>query len=196
MATIIGDCPNHGPVALDYIVGGSGTMTMTGAQASCPLCGAMARIPDGEYSFDDDRKPGWTYFKPITPAQAIRLKTAAEWARQELDAGADQQIVKQKIDAVLANNAPAWKTVIDALLSTRAVNLYQLLGFILMLLVFFGLDPASQDTQPSAPPQISVDQLREMLDEYLEHDPGSDTPLPPLPEPEAPTQEQPPIQGA
>ncbi|GEM_PF-7021199 len=166
---------------VDYMIGGAGTVRITGGQATCPMCGEMAQIPDGEYSFDDDKRPGWTYFKPITPAQAARVKTVAEWARAELDRGAEDGRIKERIDDVLEKNAPGWKKVIDALLSTRAVNLYQLLGFILMLLVFFGLDPAHQ--QKEGPPKISVDQLGQLLDEYLEkEEAGSDRPTPPDPE--------------
>lgn len=188
------DCPNHGPVMVDNVFGGVGTVAMTGSSASCPMCGAVSRIPDGEYTFDDELRPGWTYFKPITPAQAVRLRNAARWGQAQLAAGADDQLVKQKIDAVLEKNAPAWKSVIDVMLSTRAVSLYQLLGFILMLIVFFGLDPASQNETPRAP-EITVDQLRDLFDEFLERESGSGTPLPPVPEPEAPTPEQPPTQA-
>jgi len=134
--------------------------------------------------------PEWTrrMLSRITPAQAVRVKTAAQWAIDQLEHGVDEARVKQKVDAVLDKHAPAWKSTIDVLLSTRAVNLYQLLGFIMMLLVFFGLDPASQQTTEPPQPAISGDQLREMLDDYLDQaGTGSDTPILPSPEPAVPT---------
>lgn len=180
----------------------------------CPLCGARADVMEGVFDFDESGIPAlidgpiWTRLLlqriatadktlvRITPAQASQIRATATWARVQLDEGSDSATVKEAVDTVLATHAPAWKAVFDALLSTRAINLYQLLGFILMLLVFFGLDPASNSEDKPEPPEISVDQLHELLEEYLdESGTGSGTPTPsprgsedPTPEPE-PTQE-------
>lgn len=188
MASILAHCPVHGVIRAQNVFGGVGTVTVVGSAVTCPDCGRPARILDGDYTFDDHSRPGVTVFKPITRAQAVRLKTAVTWAKDQLDAGADGEMVKDKVDAVLEKHAPGWKKVIDQLLSERAVNLYQLLGFILMLLVFFGLDPASQAGDAPTAPEITDEQIRELFDEYLdEHGTESDTPPQPSPSPAEPT---------
>lgn len=190
MARLIIRCPTHGPVPADDILGGtSNSVVMIDNSARCPICGAFARIENGEYSFDDRKGISLAKFTPITPAQAHRLRTVATWAREQLDTGAAEVEVRQSIDTALAKNAPGWKPVLDALLSTRAVNLYQFLGFILMLIVFFGLDPASQNDNPA--PTIDVEELGDLLDRYL--DGHIETPLA---APEAPKSEDPPAQDA
>ncbi|MFJ6427528.1 hypothetical protein [Microbacterium maritypicum] len=181
MAKILARCPIHGPVEVVDAFSGAGTVALVASAARCPVCGSFAPILDGNYSFDDVRRPGVTVFKPITPAQAVRVKTAVTWAKEQLDTGVDDEIVKEKVDAVLAQHAPGWKRAIDVLLSERAVNLYQLLGFILMLLVFFGLDPASQSSGPAPVPELTSDQVEEMLEEYL-RDHGTESEAPPAPE--------------
>lgn len=197
MATIPARCPIHGMVRVESVIVGAATIQMIGGTASCPICGASSTIPDGAYTFDDAARPGVTWFKPITPAQAQKIKTAVTWAKSQLEAGADDELVKQKIDAVLVKHAPGWKKVIDTLLSTRAVNLYQLLGFILMLLVFFGLDPVNQAEQSPAVPQLTDDQVCEMFDEYLDQrGTESDKPTLPTPAPVEPTPEVQPTQEA
>lgn len=173
---------------------------MRGNVVTCPECGAEARAMEGEFIVKQGEVeflsgPEWTraMIHRISPAQAVRVKSVTTWAMAQIASGTDEAIVKGKVDAVLDRDAPGWKKVMDALLSDRAVSLYQLLGFILMLLVFFGVDPTSQpDPAPQEAP-ITVDQLRELLDDYLQdREQGSDTPPPPTPEPAEPTPTPPP----
>lgn len=169
---------------------------MIGNFTNCPRCsGRMVPIVDGTYTFDDERGQA-TIFQPPTRAQAIRIKTAVQWAQQALESGGDEAFVKEKIDAVIERDAPLWKGVIDALLSEKAVNLYALLGFILMLLVFFGLDPASQQEKTEPAPSITIDQMRDLFEEFVRGGTDSDTPSLPSPGQEAPKLEGPPTMEA
>jgi hypothetical protein len=132
-----------------------------------------------------------------TPAQAIRLRNFLAWGIQQVEEGtSSEEVVRKRLDKMLEREAPAWRRAVDALLSERAMSLYQLLGFLMMLLTFFGLDPANQSAiSHEPPPAITEDQMRQLFDEYIEQLPVPSEPSPPDPEPEAPKPEPPTIQA-
>jgi hypothetical protein len=46
-------CRIHGATLIPNMIGGTGSVTFTNSNASCPICGSMSRIMDGTYSSVD-----------------------------------------------------------------------------------------------------------------------------------------------
>ncbi|BFM23506.1 hypothetical protein CHE218_05480 [Microbacterium sp. che218] len=184
----------HGIHESEHLFEGSGTMIMTGGTMDCPICGRPSPIVDGDYAQARDGRPR-AVLRP-TPAQAARLKNFLQWGLIQVQEGtADEEDLRKRLDQILEKEAPAWRKAVSALLSERAVDLYQLLGFLMLLLTFFGLDPAHQaEVNDAPPPAITQDEMRELFDEYLEQLPGSNERDQPAPEPTEPTREPPTIQ--
>lgn len=194
MPGVMVDCSLHGIHESEHLFEGMGTVIMTGGTMDCPICGQPSPIVDGDYAQARDGRLR-AVLRP-TPAQAIRLRNFLEWGLIQVQEGtADEQALRQRLDQILEKEAPAWRKAVSALLSERAINLYALLGFLMTLLTFFGLDPAHQaDVRDAPPPAITQDEMRELFDEYLERQPGSSEQGQPAPEPVEPTQEPPAIQ--
>lgn len=159
-----------------------------GGSTACPICGVSSDFVNGVYAADDSGQGTATL--SLTSEQTSLLRAAAAWGRDQLQAGAEQSDVEEQIHAALERHAPAWKRAIDALTATRTINVIQLLGFILMLLTFFGVDPAGvgHNSDPGITDVDSFeDRLRDLFDEYLERGEDSGGPSLGTPPPAEPT---------
>lgn len=174
---------------------GQVTLIVNGT-ADCPVCGRPSEVVNGTYHSVSGRVD---VISNVSPAQVSLLREAVQWAQEALRAGVDDATVREEIDKALEANAPGWKKAIDAVLSDKVVNAAQLLGFILMLLMFFGVEPGGAQEAPApapAPPAITEDEMRRLFEEYFGEERETDTPIPPAPAPEAPTSEEPPTTEA
>ncbi|MGC5223261.1 hypothetical protein ACPW96_11805 [Micromonospora sp. DT81.3] len=177
-------------------------MTVGSVAETCPRCGGRARTMEGQFNMDSQGRvdvlsgPQWTrdLVVRMTPAQARKIHTVATWAEAELaKPDVDEERVRERIDQVVERNAPVLKKFLDVMLSQRAGTLYQLLAFILTVVVLFA--PQLGGGEPVPDPGITEDQMRDLFEQYFAPETDSDTPTPPNPGPEAPTPEPPPTKA-
>lgn len=123
---------------------------IVGVQETCPNCGRLARVMEGQFSFIGPdvtihNAPQWSrdlVFR-LSKAQAHRLKTTVAWAQQRVEEHPESdERAAQAVEKSLEENAPAVLRMLDALGGRRgmaaAAWLGVLIAVVMLLLQIFG----------------------------------------------------------
>lgn len=97
----------------------------------------------------------------MSATQARSLFDAVLWAQDQLAEEAAPDDVAATIDETVQAEAPWLTSFLDGALVGRAVTIEQRLGFIMVLLTFFGFDPVHTDSLTSD--SIAPDELHELF---------------------------------
>lgn len=133
---------------------------MGNSKVSCPQCGAQAAVPDGNYSFDDENKPGWTYFKPLTSSQVFRLRQTITWVRQEIaKPEPDEERAARVLEKTIEENAPQLRGFLDRLRDPAVGNVGAWVAILIAILMWL--------SQPQ-PDGISPDEVEQILERVVQ----------------------------
>ncbi|HEX9050160.1 MAG TPA: SEC-C metal-binding domain-containing protein [Anaeromyxobacter sp.] len=141
-------CDSCGAIFASGIVAGGGTFTFTGCAATCPRCGAMARIPDGTFSFIGD-----TIRLLSGPAATVaQLRRLAEIVR----AVRARAMTREAAEAAVASDVPQFAALFEWLRKHQG----DLAAWIGVILTAIGLVIAARE---SGGPKVEVHNVVQVL---------------------------------
>lgn len=181
MSGILAICHRHGVVSVEGlgIVSGGGQITFSGSSTTrCPVCGARAEIIDGSYKYDLANKP--TVTLTPSPAQLLRLQTAAHWAQKALtQPEVDPDLVEKKLRRAVEKEAPGLSSMLDKALGTKSATVA---GWVAALLAVLALVAGGQQSQ------ISEEDVARIIEQVRQYDAAHDVGT--MPDRQAPRPQQ------